>query len=61
MIKNITRKLCLGLTLAALVAPAGTAIAQPTTPPPTNPTVVTGTDPEPQIVRQIILTIILST
>jgi hypothetical protein len=56
MIRNATRTFALALTLAALMAPAGEALAQSTTPPPppppptTTPTPgsVTGTNPEPK-------------
>jgi hypothetical protein len=50
MIRNASHKFALAVTLIVLTAPTGRAIAQSstTTAPPTNPSVVTGTDPEPQ-------------
>ena len=50
MIRNASRKFVLAMTLLVLAAPIGRAVAQSstTTPPPTSPSVVTGTDPEPQ-------------
>jgi len=50
MIRNASRKFALAATLLVLAGPTSRAIAQSstTTPPTTNPSVVTGTDPEPQ-------------
>jgi hypothetical protein len=68
MIRNSFRKLALGLTIAALSANAGTALAQSgnstTTNPPTTttqppaPDSVTGTDPEPQ--GDVFMTVVLA-
>jgi hypothetical protein len=70
MIRNSFRKLALGLTIAALSAYAGTALAQSgtstttnpptTTPPPPAPSSVTGTDPEPQgdVIMAVVLTLL---
>jgi hypothetical protein len=48
MTKNAARKLTLALTLVALTASAGKAVAQATTSNP--PPIVTGTDPSPDYV-----------
>jgi hypothetical protein len=61
MIKNIARKLRLTVPLAILAIPFGSAIAQSTTTtPPAPPTVVTGTNPEPQVIASIILSVLFS-
>jgi hypothetical protein len=60
MLSNATRKVTLALTLALLAVPFNKAIAQSTTPTPSTPAVVTGTDPEPQVVTVILLSILLS-
>ena len=61
MLSNTTRKLSLALTLAALAAPYGKAIAQSNaSSPPASPKVVGGTDPEPQVIAVILLSIIPS-
>jgi hypothetical protein len=50
MIRNVSRKFALALTLLILTVPSSRVKAQSTTPPANNPnpSVVTGTDPEPQ-------------
>ena len=50
MIRNASRKFALAITLLALAAPIGRAVAQSssTPPTPTDPSVITGTNPEPQ-------------
>jgi hypothetical protein len=58
MLKVNTRNLALALTLAALAVPYGRAIAQSTGP--AQPSVVTGTDPEPQMIAIILLSLIPS-
>ena len=58
MFRNIQRKFVLALTLAALAVPFGRAIAQSTAP--TSPTVVTGTNPEPQVIATILLSMVPS-
>ena len=58
MLRNISRKLSLALTLAAIAVPYGRAIGQST--PPTPPSVVTGTNPEPQVIAIILLSMITS-
>jgi hypothetical protein len=55
MFRNSTRKLGLALTLAALAVPYGRAIAQSA-----SPTVVTGTNPEPQVIATILLSMVAS-
>jgi hypothetical protein len=55
----LKRKLGLALTLAALATPYWTAAAQSNTPPaPPPPPVITGTNPEPQVIAIILLSII---
>jgi hypothetical protein len=54
MTKNVARKVTLALTLVVLTASAGKAIAQSTTPPPSTPSIVTGTDPAPDYVGMIL-------
>ena len=50
MIRNATRKFALTVALLVLIASAGRVLAQSstTTPPPADPSVITGTNPEPQ-------------
>ncbi|MFC5862199.1 hypothetical protein ACFPT7_07835 [Acidicapsa dinghuensis] len=50
MIRNASRKFALAMTLLVLAAPIGRAVAQSSTtqPAPTDPSVITGTNPEPQ-------------
>lgn len=48
MIRNASRKFALAITLLALAAPIGRAVAQSSTPTSTDPSVITGTNPEPQ-------------
>jgi hypothetical protein len=50
----------LALTLLALTAAGGRALAQSASaPPPTNPSIVTGTDPGPDYVRILLALLLL--
>jgi hypothetical protein len=57
MIRKSARTFTLALTFATLAASVGKAFAQSATPPPPPPTpaVVTGTNPEPQGVVEMVL------
>jgi hypothetical protein len=52
MIKHFTRKFTLALSITLLAAPTMRLLAQSTPAPTTG---VTGTDPEPQIIRTLLL------
>jgi hypothetical protein len=59
MLSRIPRKLSFVAILAALALPVGTAAAQSTpTKPPPPPPVITGTNPEPQVILAVLLTVL---